>query len=191
MNAWTSFSASETGNMFQSLAMFLRWKNAVFVTWEIWFSKDKLLSNITTQINWLLDWYYWVKCDLLYENYIIQYCFMLSKLLVQKLLGRNNKSHQINIYLYSTFKNNTSWPKCFTYTKLIKNRHKTQQYPSLNNVSTARGNRVKVCFQHWFNAKIRQSLSFSKNAELWNKCEAVWIRIIKSCGIFELKTGDL
>ncbi len=24
-----------------------RWKNAVFVTWEIWFSKDKLLSNIT------------------------------------------------------------------------------------------------------------------------------------------------
>ncbi len=47
MNAWTSFSASETGNMFRSLAMFLRWKNVVFVTWEIWFSKDKLLSNIT------------------------------------------------------------------------------------------------------------------------------------------------
>ncbi len=33
--------------MFHSLAMFLRWKNAVFVTWEIWFSKDSLLSNIT------------------------------------------------------------------------------------------------------------------------------------------------
>ncbi len=33
--------------MFRSLAMFLRWKNAVFVTLEIWFSKDKLLSNIT------------------------------------------------------------------------------------------------------------------------------------------------
>ncbi len=47
MNAWTSFSASETLNMFRSLEMFLRWKNAVFVTLEIWFSKDKLLSNIT------------------------------------------------------------------------------------------------------------------------------------------------
>ncbi len=41
------FSASETGNMFCSLAMFLRWKNAVFVTWKYDFSKDKLLSNIT------------------------------------------------------------------------------------------------------------------------------------------------
>ncbi len=47
MNAWTNFSASETLNMFCSLEMFLRWKNAVFVTWEILFSKDKLLSNIT------------------------------------------------------------------------------------------------------------------------------------------------
>ncbi len=47
MNAWTSFSASETVNMFLSLAMFQRWKNAVFVTMEIWFSKDRLLSNIT------------------------------------------------------------------------------------------------------------------------------------------------
>ncbi len=45
MNAWTNFSASETLNMFCSLEMFLRWKNAVFVTWEIWFSKDRLLSN--------------------------------------------------------------------------------------------------------------------------------------------------
>ncbi len=34
-------------NMFRSLAMFLRWKNTVFVTWEILFSIDKLLSNIT------------------------------------------------------------------------------------------------------------------------------------------------
>ncbi len=42
-----SFSVSETGNMFRSLAMFLRWKKAVFVTLEIWFSKDKWLSNIT------------------------------------------------------------------------------------------------------------------------------------------------
>ncbi len=33
-----AFSASETGNMF------LRWKNAVFVTLEICFSKEKLLS---------------------------------------------------------------------------------------------------------------------------------------------------
>ncbi len=33
--------------MLRSLAMFLRWKNAVFVTWEILFSKDKLLSNTT------------------------------------------------------------------------------------------------------------------------------------------------
>ncbi len=41
MNAWTNFSASETLNMFRSLEMFLRWKNAVFVTLEIWFSKDK------------------------------------------------------------------------------------------------------------------------------------------------------
>ncbi len=41
------FSASETVNMFCSLAIFLRWKNAVFVTWEIWFSKEMLLSNIT------------------------------------------------------------------------------------------------------------------------------------------------
>ncbi len=47
MNAWTNFSASETLNMFRSLEMFLRWKNAVFVTLEIWFSKDRLLSNIT------------------------------------------------------------------------------------------------------------------------------------------------
>ncbi len=29
MNAWTNFSASETLHMFRSLAMFLRWKNAV------------------------------------------------------------------------------------------------------------------------------------------------------------------
>ncbi len=33
--------------MFCRLEMFLRWKNAVFVTLEIWFSKDRLLSNIT------------------------------------------------------------------------------------------------------------------------------------------------
>ncbi len=50
MNAWTNFSASETLNMFRSLEMFLRWKNAVFVTWEIWFSKDKLLSNTTARL---------------------------------------------------------------------------------------------------------------------------------------------
>ncbi len=42
-----NFSASETLNMFRSLEMFLRWKNAVFVTWKICFSKDRLLSNIT------------------------------------------------------------------------------------------------------------------------------------------------
>ncbi len=34
---------------FRSLAMFIRCKNAVFVTWEIWLSKDRLLSNITTR----------------------------------------------------------------------------------------------------------------------------------------------
>ncbi len=34
MNAWTTFSASETLNMIRSLEMFLRWKNAVFVTWQ-------------------------------------------------------------------------------------------------------------------------------------------------------------
>ncbi len=49
-------NASETLNMFRSLEMFLRWKNAVFVTWEIWFSKDKLLSNITPKsIDCLID----------------------------------------------------------------------------------------------------------------------------------------
>ncbi len=32
---------------FRSLEMFLRWKNDVFVTLEIWFSKHRLLSNIT------------------------------------------------------------------------------------------------------------------------------------------------
>ncbi len=42
-----AFLHQKTGNMFRSLAMFLRWKNAVFVTLEICFSKDKLLSNIT------------------------------------------------------------------------------------------------------------------------------------------------
>ncbi len=47
MNARSSFFASETVNIFRSLAMFLRWKNVVFITWEIWFSKDRLLSNIT------------------------------------------------------------------------------------------------------------------------------------------------
>ncbi len=35
MNAQTNFSALETVNMFRSLTMFLRLKNAVFVTWEI------------------------------------------------------------------------------------------------------------------------------------------------------------
>ncbi len=34
-NPRTSFSASETLNMFRSLTTFIRWKNAVFVTWEI------------------------------------------------------------------------------------------------------------------------------------------------------------
>ncbi len=41
-----TFLHQKTLNMFRSLAMFLRWKNAVFVTLEIWFSKDSLLSNI-------------------------------------------------------------------------------------------------------------------------------------------------
>jgi len=33
--------------MLHSLAMFLRWKKAVFATYEICFSKDRLQSNIT------------------------------------------------------------------------------------------------------------------------------------------------
>jgi len=46
MKARTNLSASET----DVPAMFLRWKKAVFVTFEIWFSKDKLLSKYNTHV---------------------------------------------------------------------------------------------------------------------------------------------
>jgi len=41
-----NFSASETDSMFRYLAMFLRWKKAVFLTYKIWLWKDKLLSTV-------------------------------------------------------------------------------------------------------------------------------------------------
>jgi len=43
----TNLSASARDSIFRILAIFLRWMKAGFVTYVIWFSKDRLMSNVT------------------------------------------------------------------------------------------------------------------------------------------------
>ncbi len=92
MNAWTYFSASETVQMFRGLAMFLRWKNAVFVTWEIWFPKDRLLSNITPRWQTQRTVFAEIKMDAAR----VRVCLAIFKLMCNRSL--NNEVILLSIY---------------------------------------------------------------------------------------------
>lgn len=79
------------GNMFYSLEMFLKWMNMFFVTWNMIFSKVKVLSNITP---WSLTVWMKKQCIGLDPNCIIK-AWLYGFLLVLSKFNKKTTAHAI------------------------------------------------------------------------------------------------